>query len=299
MGTDVATVDGGTALESVILKGDISALTPIERVQYYKAVCDSVGLNPLTQPLAYMSLSGRTVLYAKKDATDQLRALKGVSVVPNSLRTSRLDDVYIVAADFVDKDGRTDSATGVVTIANLKGDALANAMMKAETKCKRRGTLSICGLGLLDESELDTIHDEQLRRLSDPAVIQRGKDEVAAIDKAVKGIWKPDAASKIKDAPTPIHHYSETRPPVGAVDTRPSEPTAECAESGTGVLQNPDDRALDADLLKQEFNGRLAAAATFKTAAGVREEVLNSDLPQAFKDGFEITFKAKFAGGKK
>ena len=29
--------------------------------------------------------------------------------------------------------------------------------MKAETKAKRRATLSICGLGLLDESEVETI----------------------------------------------------------------------------------------------------------------------------------------------
>ena len=39
----------------------------------------------------------------------------------------------------------------------LKGDALANALMKAETKAKRRVTLSIAGLGWLDETELDTI----------------------------------------------------------------------------------------------------------------------------------------------
>ena len=31
--------------------------------------------------------------------------------------------------------------------------------MKAETKSKRRVTLSICGLGFLDESEIDTIPD--------------------------------------------------------------------------------------------------------------------------------------------
>ena len=40
---------------------------------------------------------------------------------------------------------------------NLKGEALANAMMKAETKAKRRATLSICGLALLDELEVETI----------------------------------------------------------------------------------------------------------------------------------------------
>jgi len=30
-------------------------------------------------------------------------------------------------------------------------------MMKAETKAKRRVTLAICGLGFLDESEVDSI----------------------------------------------------------------------------------------------------------------------------------------------
>jgi hypothetical protein len=44
-----------------------------------------------------------------------------------------------------------------VTVGHLKGDALANALMKAETKAKRRVTLSIAGLGWLDETELETI----------------------------------------------------------------------------------------------------------------------------------------------
>jgi hypothetical protein len=56
-----------------------------------------------------------------------------------------------------DKSGRTDIATGALTISGLKGNDMANALMKAETKAKRRATLSICGLGLLDETELETI----------------------------------------------------------------------------------------------------------------------------------------------
>jgi hypothetical protein len=43
---------------------------------------------------------------------------------------------------------------GVKAIATLKGEARANAMMTAETKGKRRVTLSICGLGVLDETEV-------------------------------------------------------------------------------------------------------------------------------------------------
>ena len=154
----VTTQDNGKILESVILKGDISALSPIEKVQYYKAVCESVGLNPLTQPLAYIVLNGKSTLYAKRDATDQLRKIHGVSVT--SCKNERVEDVYIVSVGVSGKDGRTDMGTGAVTIGNLKGDALANALMKAETKAKRRATLSICGLGLLDETELETIHDK-------------------------------------------------------------------------------------------------------------------------------------------
>ena len=53
--------------------------------------------------------------------------------------------------------GRTDTEIGALSIKGLTGDSLCNAMMKALTKSKRRVTLSICGLGLLDESEVDSI----------------------------------------------------------------------------------------------------------------------------------------------
>jgi hypothetical protein len=46
---------------------------------------------------------------------------------------------------------------GTVPIRGLTGDNLANAMLKALTKAKRRLTLSLCGLGMLDELEVETI----------------------------------------------------------------------------------------------------------------------------------------------
>jgi hypothetical protein len=48
-----------------------------------------------------------------------------------------------------------------VPFENLKGETKANAMMKAETKAKRRLTLSMAGLGMLDESEIDSINGAQ------------------------------------------------------------------------------------------------------------------------------------------
>lgn len=149
--------DAGEVAESLIIKGDLSKLSPTERAQYYTHVCASLGLNPLTQPFAYINLSGRLTLYAKKDATDQLRRIYRVSIT--RIEQTNLDGVHIVTAYAAMPDGRTDSDSAAVNIANLKGDALANAVMKAITKAKRRVTLSICGLGILDETEVETIPD--------------------------------------------------------------------------------------------------------------------------------------------
>lgn len=156
LATREATIhDGGKALESVIIHGDLSKLSPIEKVQYYKATCESMGLNPLTQPFAYIKLNGKETLYAKRDATDQLRAIHGVSVT--ECKTTIIGDCHVVTVAVQDRNGRTDMGTGAVPFKGLTGDALANALMKAETKAKRRATLSICGLGMLDETELETI----------------------------------------------------------------------------------------------------------------------------------------------
>jgi hypothetical protein len=144
-------------VEKALIEGDLSGLTPDQRLSHYKAVCESVGLNPLTKPFEYIKLNGKLVLYAKRDATDQLRKINKVSVKIQEVKT--LDGVYVVVAEAKDKDGREDSSTGAVSIKGLTGDALANAFMKAETKAKRRVTLSICGLGILDESEVETIKD--------------------------------------------------------------------------------------------------------------------------------------------
>ncbi len=148
-----------SAVEQVVIAGDLAKLSPEQRVSYYNRVCESLGLNPYTQPFAYISLSGKLTLYARKDATEQLRRIHGMSIT--RLDGQIIDDLYIVTASAMTRDGRTDQATGAVSIAGLKGEPKANAIMKAETKAKRRVTLSIAGLGWADESEVDSIQGVQ------------------------------------------------------------------------------------------------------------------------------------------
>jgi hypothetical protein len=142
-------------MEQVLIGGDLAQLTEAQRLAYYRAVCQSLGLNPLSKPFEYLWLNGKLRLYALRDCTDQLRRLHGISIYITN--RERLGDIYIVTARAKDRTGREDESTGAVALGTLKGDALANALMKCETKAKRRVTLSLAGLGWLDETEISTI----------------------------------------------------------------------------------------------------------------------------------------------
>jgi hypothetical protein len=143
------------SIERVLIQGDLSKLTEQERLIYYDNRCRALGLDPMSRPFDYFTLSGKVVLYANKGCAEQLRALHGISIRITDRKV--ISDVYVVTAQAERKsDGRVDESTGAVSILNLKGEALANAYLKCETKAKRRVTLSICGLNMLDESEIES-----------------------------------------------------------------------------------------------------------------------------------------------
>ncbi len=193
----IAKIDQNTILEKVITKSDLSDLTSEQKISYYNAICVSLGLNPLTKPFEFLALedkkSGKikVVLYARKDATEQLRKINGVSIWKVE---QKLDsDCWIVTAYAKTTDGREDIDEGVVYIKGLLGESRSNAIMKAITKAKRRVTLSICGLGFLDESEIDSILNAQL--LASPeqeAIMTESEAEQLTLSHKASGLdqWK-------------------------------------------------------------------------------------------------------------
>lgn len=143
-------------LANVLIQGDLSSLSPEQKTNYYLRVCESLKLNPYTKPFGFIKFrDGGEQLYALKNCTDQLRDINRVSIT--GLERSRDSDMVTVTAHGRLPDGRTDAAMGAVWIKGLGGEILANAIMKAETKAKRRLTLAICGLGWTDESEVGSI----------------------------------------------------------------------------------------------------------------------------------------------
>jgi len=138
-------------MERIIAAGDISALSPGDRAHYIVRVCESVGLNPLSQPFDLIpAQGGKLKLYPNKSATDQLRKIYRLRTITRSAQV--INDTYVVEVEVTDAH-RSESNIGAVSIKGLQGEALAHAMMKSHTKAKRRATLDWCGLGVLEDVE--------------------------------------------------------------------------------------------------------------------------------------------------
>jgi hypothetical protein len=186
--------DPSEIMEAVLLAGDLSKLSSDERTSYYLKTCSSLGLNPYTKPLDYIKLSGREVLYATKGCADQLRSLHRISLEITDRRV--IGDMLTVTAKAVTPDGRTDEDVAAISIKGLAGEALANATMKAVTKAKRRVTLSICGLGMLDETEVQSVLEVEREaakrppRSAQPA-LEAPKTEKPPIEINLRGGWEP------------------------------------------------------------------------------------------------------------
>ncbi len=162
-------------VESMVLRGDISALSPEERAKFYLQMCEALGLSAASQPLAVLRLNGKEILYPTRGATDQLAAIHRLNreIVdgPRVLDVCGTKMIYAVCRA-THPNGRSETA-----VATVPATDLLNALMKAETKAKRRATLSILGLGMLDETEIETIP----AHVSRAPVAPPSREELAAV----------------------------------------------------------------------------------------------------------------------
>jgi hypothetical protein len=142
-------------IESIVLRGDLSGLKEEQLIGYYNYRCHQVGLDSSAQPFHLLLLNGKKVLYANAGCTQQLASVHGLST--SIISKERFDGVYVVSVRVTGKDGRFTENQGAVPTEGLSGEKLSNAYMKAATKAIRRTVLAHCGLGMLDESEIESI----------------------------------------------------------------------------------------------------------------------------------------------
>lgn len=192
---DLIAKNKARTLEQLLIGGDLAGLSESQRLDYVNRICKMTGVSILTRPFDYIILNGKLVLYANRSCTEQLRRINRIST--KIVSREKIGDLYVVTGEFTEMKGkRTDSAIGAVNISGLRGQELANAMMKAETKCKRRGTLSICGLGILDEVEAKEMAEKEAKEAAQEAV-------TLVQEKVADSEERPDFESVQAPAPDP------------------------------------------------------------------------------------------------
>ena len=153
-------------VSSIILHNDLSKLTKEQQVQYVSYRCSKAGLDVAGSPFNLIpNKEGKLFLYANKEAAAQLNQLRSLSPVV-SKEEFLMDNTIFKVTYKVTENGRATEdcgAVGLVKVKKMPGkpdeirplspDEVADAIMKAHTKAKRRAILTHCGIGTNDLDE--------------------------------------------------------------------------------------------------------------------------------------------------
>lgn len=191
-------------MTKLMLTGDMAGLNENQRIVYYQKMCNHLQLDPVTLPFSILALKGKTVLYANKGCAAQLNLKHHINHEIKSREF--IKGLYVVTAFAKTKDGRFTENIGAIPIQSSDGkdfcgETLANAMMKAETKAKRRATLDLVGLGMPDVSEVETIADAQIYTMDENTGAL--KEEKPFYDFRYETI--DDLIENLKKCSTPAH----------------------------------------------------------------------------------------------
>ena len=218
------------AIEKLLAQGDLSPMNQGQRLDYMQSMCKLLGISMLGQPFDFLKFQNKLGMYANSKCAAQLRGVYKISL--KIISCERVDGLYVVTVDAKTGKGREDADIGAVNIKGLGGEALANGMMKAVTKAKRRATLSLCGLGSLDA---DTVRE--LAELEAKQKTERAVEETT--EKLAQTVGRPE--------------FEETNAPDSSVSREQPEapPLPRCYVLRAGKLKGkPIDQVPKATLVK-------------------------------------------------
>lgn len=274
------------AREHILATGDLSKLTPAQRVAYYLARCAELGLSSLSRPFDWLTLDGKLVLYANARCLEQIG--RNYQVSTRKLREANVGDLHVVEMEARAANGRTATASKYVSLRDargepLRGQRLGDAFHKAETGARRRAVLALVGLTAPDEDDARgrrVVVDADGNVLDHPTAEQR---ELASNPTAARVIGAPtfETQAAPEDAvippseggPTPADVTPPPRPPERA-SFKPSDEDVKrwlgawfAAVKGTS-LDADDDRHR---FVRQWSGGRTESLRAWFTSATERQ----------------------------
>ena len=282
-----ATVSEGDAntLANILITGDLSKLDQKQQWSYYAALCERLEIDPYTRPFQLLNLKGKLTMYATKACTEQLASTRNLTVDPYDVQL--IDGLAIVKAKALKPTGQYATASGVVSVENLKGEDKANAVMKAETKACRRAVLRLCGLGMLDETET-TEPDLCVARL-EPTGRYSVSDATEYGPPDENGEVKPKNASQSKSQAGGKTAAAGGQTGKPQSDAQPSQETAQSASQGAanaskaGNTSTTDTQLVDLSPLGKEL------------MSDINEALLEPESHPFVLDTQRVRLKAAFA----
>jgi hypothetical protein len=153
--------------QQLVIQHDLSKLTPEEVAKYLADVSVFIGLDPGLNGLDTIWMKNENgpgqslVVYARRGTAEILRNILRIEVQSLTNQMINGSIVFTAAGRKPDDNGvvggRNEIATGSKYITGLVGKALDDAIMTASTRALRRLTMQFTSLGILDESEVQSL----------------------------------------------------------------------------------------------------------------------------------------------
>lgn len=148
------------AIRSYLRTGDLSVLPDVEKDKVLLKMCEHYQLDAVMRPFILIKLNGKEVWYPTKSATDMVAAkfnlTREVLEIKENVERGILECRVKVTQEGSSRTETCISAVSIVEFGRdetgkivgkiMKGEAYANALMKVDTKAKRRATLGWLGI---------------------------------------------------------------------------------------------------------------------------------------------------------
>lgn len=153
--------DASVGVKEYFRSGNVAQLTESERDIVLAKLCERYDLDPLLRPFDLISFQGKAKFYLTASATNQLAAKKNLTRTVSNIELDEQRFIAKCAVSVSSPEGRSETSICYIGIGKfvpgtkedpkpkkvlLDGDELANALLKLDTKAKRRATLSFFGL---------------------------------------------------------------------------------------------------------------------------------------------------------
>ena len=145
----------------LVIQHDLSKLSPEQVTQYLRDVSEFIGLDPDLNGLDTIWMENENgpgkslAVYARRGTAEILRSINNIEV--SSLTSQITSESAIFTAVGRNGQARQEIAIGSKSLRGLSGKAYDNAVMTASTRALRRLTMQFTKLGILDESEIESI----------------------------------------------------------------------------------------------------------------------------------------------